>query len=75
MIKVDIEGAEVEFLKGGKETIIRNKPHLAISAYHHKSHPDQIFEFMKSLDLPFRLNVGHHPHAHYELEYYFSFIN
>ena len=34
-IKMDVEGAEMEALKGGKEQIKRNKPKLFIAAYHH----------------------------------------
>ncbi|SHF73734.1 FkbM family methyltransferase [Dysgonomonas macrotermitis] len=34
LIKMDIEGAEYSAIKGGLETIIRDKPVLLISAYH-----------------------------------------
>lgn len=33
-IKVDIEGFEMEFLKGAKETICTQKPTMLISIYH-----------------------------------------
>lgn len=33
-IKTDIEGFEMEFLKGAKETICTQKPTMAISIYH-----------------------------------------
>lgn len=73
MIKVDIEGYELDFLSGAVETLSRCKPHLAISAYHHHSHAHKIPEFLSKHFENVRVWVGHHPLAVYELEYYVSF--
>lgn len=40
-IKADIEGALMSMLKGGMETIARNRPVLSLSIYHN---PDELFE-------------------------------
>jgi len=41
-IKMDIEGAEVNALKGARETLARHHPRMAISAYHRPSDPAEI---------------------------------
>lgn len=73
MIKVDIEGYELDFLAGAIETLSRHRPHLAISAYHHHSHASKIAEFLTEQFENVHIRVGHHPLAVYELEYYVSF--
>lgn len=47
-IKMDIEGSEIEALKGAKNTIIKNHPELAICVYHSLSHLWRIPLLIKS---------------------------
>lgn len=59
-IKLDIEGAELDVLKGSVDTIKNNKPKLAICCYHKI---DDIFEiplFIKSLDSNYKLYYRMH---------------
>lgn len=48
-IKMDIEGAEMEALKGAEQIIKTYKPKLAISIYHKQSDFLEIFEYLKEL--------------------------
>jgi FkbM family methyltransferase len=48
-IKMDIEGAEMNALRGAAETIKKNKPKLAISVYHRKDDLLTIPSLIKSL--------------------------
>jgi FkbM family methyltransferase len=41
-IKMDIEGAEVRAVRGARNTIARDHPRMALSAYHRPSDPDEI---------------------------------
>ena len=46
LIKIDVEGAEVNVLNGGKKTIVKNKPVIVIETFTHKKEVD---EFMASI--------------------------
>ena len=48
-IKFDIEGEELNALKGAVLTIERNKPLMAISIYHIPSHHWEILNFLSTL--------------------------
>jgi FkbM family methyltransferase len=59
-IKLDIEGAEFEALKGARESINHFKPKLAVSLYHK---PNDIFELVSHIrnEHPFyRFHLGHY---------------
>jgi len=59
-IKMDIEGSELEALKGAENIIKKNKPKLAICIYHK---PQDLFEiplFIRKLNSSYRLYVHHH---------------
>jgi len=58
LIKMDIEGAEMEALNGAKKTIARSRPKLVISAYHKRNDlfeiPLQIHQTVPDYKLYFR---------------------
>lgn len=58
-IKMDIEGAELEALKGAEETIRRYRPKLAISVYHRLPDFWEISQWIDSLGLGYRFYLRH----------------
>jgi FkbM family methyltransferase len=58
-IKMDIEGAEPEALRGAEQTIRKHHPKLAISVYHDPNHFASIPGWLDSLDLGYRLYLDH----------------
>jgi FkbM family methyltransferase len=66
-IKLDIEGAELEALKGAVETLTKHKPRLAICLYHKNSDFWEIPRFLKELVPQYEFYLDHFmPHALYE---------
>lgn len=59
-IKMDIEGAEINALKGAKNTIKKYKPKLAISVYHRNEDLIEISKYVKELVPTYNIYIRHH---------------
>jgi FkbM family methyltransferase len=57
-VKMDIEGAEVNAVRGARETLRRFRPRMALSAYHHPSHPAQIPAAVREATTSYRVECG-----------------
>ncbi len=67
-IKIDIEGHDPAALEGARTILNRDKPGLAIAAYHAPDHLWTIPALVDRLCPGYRIHVGHHPAAAYECE-------
>lgn len=59
-IKMDIEGAEIEALKGAAATIEQRAPKLAVSVYHDPAHFRDIPATIDAIRPGYRFYLGHH---------------
>lgn len=59
-IKLEIEGAELNALHGGAETIQRNRPQMALSIYHKPEDLTTITDFVLNTGLDYRLGFRQH---------------
>lgn len=59
-VKMDIEGAEIEALKGAKKTIETQKPKLAICIYHEYEHLYSIPLMLKEMVPEYKIYIRHH---------------
>jgi len=58
-IKMDIEGSELNALKGAEKTLRTHKPKLAICLYHSLDDFVQIPAYLRSLDIPYEFYLDH----------------
>ena len=68
-IKIDVEGADLDVLKGGARLLREARPVVAVAAYHTPDHLWQIPRFLLDTLGPCRLYAGHDPawvfHLHF----------
>jgi hypothetical protein len=58
MIKMDIKGATERALTGGKQTLARNKPRIAISTEETEDNPKDVASFIDAMGLGYRVECG-----------------
>lgn len=71
LIKMDIEGAELDALKGAASSIKAGRPTMTISAYHRTTDLIDLPQFVDSLDSGYRIGLRHHTEERYDTCLYF----
>jgi FkbM family methyltransferase len=56
-IKADLEGYEVEVLRGASKTIKSSNPKIAITTYHRNEHAYEISRFLKSINPKYKIKL------------------
>ncbi len=65
-VKLDIEGSELQALRGAEATLRRFRPRLAIAAYHRPADLSVLPAFLAGLDVGYRFRLGHGTMHHEE---------
>lgn len=71
LIKLDVEGAELEALRGASRTIVEHRPGLAVAAYHNNRHFYEIPQLVLGLRPDYRMRLRHYTEGRLETIYYF----
>lgn len=70
LIKIDVEGADLDVINGASQIIKQQKPNLAISCYHQPAHIWQIPQVIKKLNPDYTMYLRQHGHYGFELTLY-----
>ena len=70
LIKMDIEGSELEALKGAEKLIKRDRPRLAICIYHKRQDPVEITNWILELGMDYKLYMRHYSNFGFETVLY-----
>lgn len=70
-IKLDVEGFERDTIVGAKKMIVKNRPHMVISAYHKPSDIWGIVEEVDSIYTDYKLYIRHYTKNILETDLYF----
>ena len=70
LIKFDIEGAELDVLKGAERLLKKTRPNLCISVYHRPGDPLDILELLSSWNLGYQFYLRCHEYNCYGLVLY-----
>lgn len=71
IIKMDIEGSELDTLKGAQGHIATGKPKMAISAYHRASDLLDITDYIESVRGDYKIGIRHHTEERWDTCLYF----
>ncbi|MDH5769372.1 MAG: FkbM family methyltransferase [Nitrospirota bacterium] len=58
LIKLDVEGSEMNVLNGAKASISKWRPKMAVSLYHRREHLLEIAEFLLSIHKDYKFNIS-----------------
>ncbi|MBO1224510.1 MAG: FkbM family methyltransferase [Candidatus Scalindua sediminis] len=59
-IKADVEGMEMDLLRGARKTILKHKPKMALCAYHYPSDLFEIAEHVRELVPEYKFSLRQH---------------
>jgi FkbM family methyltransferase len=69
-IKLDVEGAEINVLQGASDTIVRDRPQMAISIYHSKDDLTTIPIYLASICKDYIFKLGHYSKTYWDTVLY-----
>jgi len=70
-IKVDIEGAEASFIEGGRQTLARYQPQVAIACYHSNAQLGDVFRRLNEIMPDARVYLRHYTEGFVETDLFF----